>query len=453
MPGWRASTDGSRPIPSNEPSPDAAPAVVPAREFALDVYRVTAIVLVVFGHWLAAVLTYRNGQFGRQNALVELPWTQWLTWAFQVVPVFFVVAGYASALSWRRWQQSARGPRQRWLRQRLARVAGPTSAYVAVVVSVVAILSIVGVDASALAFGGWAVGMHLWFLAVYLGVVALTPALVAADRRWGLAVPVALAIAAATVDALSIGGEIPYVEWLNYLFCWVAIYQLGIAWHTGRLRGIRPVLLAVAAAIALAALVSWGPYPISMIDVPGAAVHNVEPPSLALLAFGAAQAGVVLLAAPLVNRVLGSPRWRRPLAVANQNVMMLYLWHMVPVIIVALVGYPGGLLPQPPIGSGAWWLARLQWLAILSLLTAVELALLWWQRARFAAPLPIVGTPLRPSWTEPLLLIGATAVAVALAGFAARGFAPGGSLPAIALLLFAAGAVLTAIGPREAAIR
>ena len=46
--------------------------------------------------------SYRDGEFGRDNPLVLLPWTQWLTWGFQVVPVFFAVAGYASAVSWSR---------------------------------------------------------------------------------------------------------------------------------------------------------------------------------------------------------------------------------------------------------------------------------------------------------------------------------------------------------------
>jgi hypothetical protein len=33
-------------------------------------------------------------------------------------------------------------------------------------------------------------------------------------------------------------------------------------------------------------------------------------------------------------------RWRRHLAAANKNVTARYLWQMVPVVVVALVGYP-----------------------------------------------------------------------------------------------------------------
>ena len=69
------------------------------RVIALDLYRSSAVVLVVIGHWLLSVMTYRDGEFGRENPLVLMPWTQWITWFFQVVPVFFAVAGYASAVA------------------------------------------------------------------------------------------------------------------------------------------------------------------------------------------------------------------------------------------------------------------------------------------------------------------------------------------------------------------
>lgn len=71
---------------------DDAMITSPPRELALDLYRSSAVVLVVIGHWLLSVMSYRDGQFGRDNPLVLMPWTQWVTWFFQVVPVFFAVA-------------------------------------------------------------------------------------------------------------------------------------------------------------------------------------------------------------------------------------------------------------------------------------------------------------------------------------------------------------------------
>lgn len=418
------------------------------RNHAADLYRVLALVMVVIGHWITAALTYRDGAFYRQNPLVELPWTQWLTWLFQVVPVFFVVAGYASAVSWGRLADD--GPsRQAWIRHRLTRPLGPTAVYVLIALLVVAGLAAVGVPGAELDFGAWAVAMHLWFLGIYVLVIALTPVAVSAHRRWGLWVPVALVIAVAAVDAATIGAGVPYLDWLNYLLPWAALYQLGIAWQDGALRARHEVPLAIASAAALVLLVTVGPYPISMIGVPGQTLNNTSPPNLALLALGLTQTGLVLAVAPVVNRALNSARAQRFLAVANDNVMALYLWHMVPVVIVALVGYPTGLLPQPEPGTAAWWWFRLAWVAILAVVAAVELLLLWRGRAFFAAPVPAVGVPV-PPWAGWVLMgTGTLAVAAALTKIAIDGFAPGGQLPIATAGWFAAGVALIALTPRD----
>lgn len=128
----------------------------------------------------------------------------------------------------------------------------------------------------------------------------------------------------------------------------------------------------------------------------------------------------------MLNRALRAARVERALSIANNNIMALYLWHMIPVVIVAIVGYPAGLLPQPPEGSAAWWLARLEWVAILSVVTAAEIALLWWARRIFAAPLPLLGVPLSERRAEPVMLTGAAMTAYALAVVAAEGFAQTG---------------------------
>jgi hypothetical protein len=194
-------------------------------------------------------------------------------------------------------------------------------------------------------------------------------------------------------------------------------------------------------------LLLWlGPYPVSMIGVPGQAMQNTEPPSLAMLAFGCAQAGLVISLAPTLNRALRGRAVQRLLARANSNVMALYLWHMIPVVIVAIVGYPVGLLPQPVEGSAEWWLVRLEWALVLSLVTAVELTLLWWGRSIFAAPLPSLSA-CRGRWAEPITLAGAALTAFGLAYLAAAGFAPYGSFAWPAAATFAVGVLLVAVAP------
>jgi hypothetical protein len=266
-------------------------------------------------------------------------------------------------------------------------------------------------------------------------------------------VPAALAVGVALVDVATLGAHLPYLGWLNYLLCWGVLYQLGIAWHDGLLAGSRPALLAAVSAITLALLIWLKIYPVSMIGVPGQTVDNTTPPNVALLAFGCAQTGLAMALAPALNRALRARPVRRLLTVANDNVMALYLWHMIPVVIVAIIGYPAGLLPQPTEGSAQWWLARLEWVAILSLVTAVELVLLWWGRRFFAAPLPRLGIPLAERWGEPVMLAGAAMAAYGLAFVAAAGFAPDGHLPVVTALVFAAGVMLVAICPKQVSPR
>jgi hypothetical protein len=418
-----------------------------ARNLAVDFYRVSGVVLIVLGHWLAGSVTYHDGSFGRQNPLVDQPWTQWLTWPFQAVPTFFLVAGYAGAVSWTRRRDTDGVSRQAWLRHRLARVLGPTTIYVGLVSAVVVALDLRRIAGSTLEYAGWAVAMHLWFLAVYLLVVSLTPVAIAAQRRWGLWVPGMLAAGVVVVDAVSLGGHLPQLGLLNYLLCWGAFYQLGIAWREGLLAGRRPALLLCGSAVALALLILLRLYPISMIGVPGQTLQNTDPPSTALLAFGCTQAALAMTLAPALNRPLRAGLFRRVLTTANSNVMALYLWHMIPVVIVAIVGYPAGLLPQPVEGTAEWWLARLEWVVILTLVTAVEMVLLYWGRGFFAAPLGMVGTPLTDRWSEPIMLAGAAMAAYGLYFIAAGGFAPDGHFPWLTGLIFAVGVLLVALRP------
>ena len=111
--------------------------------------------------------------------------------------------------------------------------------------------------------------------------------------------------------------------------------------------------MAAGGAALLAGLLTWGPFPVDMIGA-GERIGNTTPPSVALLAFAAAQAGLLLALEPAVSRLLTRPRLGRHVKNLNATVMTLYLWHMAPVIVIAVAFYPTGVMPQPAIGTAQW---------------------------------------------------------------------------------------------------
>ncbi|MGH3229869.1 MAG: hypothetical protein ACRDOA_15070 [Streptosporangiaceae bacterium] len=88
-----------------------------------------------------------------------------------------------------------------------------------------------GVGLAELAEAGWLVALQLWFLPVYLLLIALTPVMLAAHRRWGLMVPAVMAAAAGLVDVGVVGPHLHVIGYVNYLFVWGSIHQWGFAWQ------------------------------------------------------------------------------------------------------------------------------------------------------------------------------------------------------------------------------
>ena len=407
-----------------------------------DLLRVTAIGGVVYGHWLLTDVTYRNGQLSGLDALNYVGWGRWVTWLLHVMPVFFLVGGYVNALSWT--AHRARGQSwTRWARDRAMRLLWPTTVYLVVAVLAVAAARAAGASPAEIAEAGWLVALQLWFLPVYLLLIALTPLLLAAHRRWGLTVPAVMAAGAAAVDAAVLGPRLHVIGYGNYLLVWGSMHQWGFAWQDGRLTRPRwrPYALAACGAAALALLVTVGPFPVDMVGA-GERIGNTGPPSVALLAFAAAQARLVLAAEPVVSRLLLSrPRLWRGVSRLNTTVMTVYLWHMVPVIVIAAAFYPAGVLAQPPVGTGQWWELRPAWFALLTLvLAAVVMAVTWAERPMLRLP---AGLGPAGRWSPALLTLGFGAVMLGLTRLAIAGFAPGGRLPLLALTAYATGLTVT----------
>ena len=423
------------------------------RNSYVDLLRGASIAAVVVGHWLLTAIAYKSGKFDGIDAIAYVSWGSWVTLGLQVVPVFFLVGGYANALSWSR-RRAAGGSWTDWLRLRMRRLLGPTSTYLAVAAVAVAIGQVAGVDGGNLSQAAWALTFDLWFLAAYAVLLLLTPLLYDAHRRWGWRVPAAMGGAAVLIGAGVVEWRWHLVGWANYVLVWGTFHQLGFAWHDGAFTGrrLRAAALAVGSGAALGLLIGPGPYPVSMVGVPGARIQNPSPPSMALLAFGLTQAGIVLLAEPSLNRLLArSPTGRDVARRSAALAMPVYLWHMVPVVVVSVIAYPAGWFGQPPIGSGSWWVQRAVWIAVLSLVLAIVVALLAVAgrvRSRHAArpaDASSAGAAAVRGAYAVQLLAGVVLVSAALGRLAVQGLAPDGHVDLATLAVFAAGSMLVSV--------
>ena len=338
----------------------------PERNRYVDFLRALSIMAVVTGHWLvAAPAIAPDGTVSGGHLLGILPWTQWLTWGFQVMPLFFLVGGFSNGVSWAANQRAGRSFSD-WYGGRLQRLINPVMPLF-LVWSVFALSgTALGIERGVVKMAAQLALVPVWFLAVYLIVSAMVPLSHAAWRRWGMASFWGLVVGAVLVDYLSIAQHVPAVNWLNFLFVWLAIHQLGYAWSEGRFanRG-KALALGLGGLTVLSALVRFGPYPVAMIGVPGSELSNSMPPTLALLALGITQAGLALSLEVPMRRLLSRAGLWTATVLMNGMIMTVYLWHLTAFVLVVVAAWlmSGTGLHVAP-GSSAWWLSRPLWFAV-----------------------------------------------------------------------------------------
>lgn len=343
------------------------PSASPPRDLTVDALRAVAIVLVAVGHWLVVVPAFSEGRFDGVNALETVPLMRGLTWIFQVMPLFFVLGGYANAHSWRSARRKGAGYGD-WLRTRLVRLLRPSVAFVAVWVAIGALLRMAGTDPELVRLMAWLAVVPVWFLAVYVVIVAAAPLLLTLHERHGARVLVGLAVLATSVDVVRLGTDVDGVEWTNFFWVFLFAQQLGFFWADGSLHRNRWTSWALLAGglAALVALTQVGPYPVSMVGVPGEAVANNAPPTITLVALGIAQCGLALLLRASIARWVERPAVLRSVVGLNVNAMTMLLWHFTALILVAVVVLPLGIVPVHPDGSLAWWLGRIGAVLVMS---------------------------------------------------------------------------------------
>lgn len=393
----------------------------PGRDRFVDLVRAFSMVAVVVGHWLVADLTWTGQRIVEASALREVPAMWPLTWAVVVIPQFFFVGGFANRRSWEGTLRRGEGYAA-YLDRRVHRVLVPVGLYLAVIIPVGALVDALG-GLGVRAMGGLLL-QPLWFLGVYLWVVALVPLTLRAHVRFGWAVPVAMGVGVALLDLGRFGLGSDALGYPNALLVWLLMHQLGYHYVDGSLR--RPGVMLGAGLAATAVLVALPTYSATMVGVPGGEVGNMHPPTLAMTALGVAQIGAVLLARPFLVRWLERPALWGIVVGTNLSVVTLYSWHQAALALAARIVLPLGY-PHPTPGTPAWWVSHLLWLTIPGVVL-LGLVLLVGRAERGPAPEPAAPGPGRAALAAvAVVLLGLGLLALA-GSSATEPFARGQSL-------------------------
>jgi fucose 4-O-acetylase-like acetyltransferase len=401
---------------------DGTPA---GRDRYVDFLRVASIVTVVLGHWTITAVGRSGGGLAAGNVLATTPWLWLATWLLQVMPVFFVVGGFANMASWQAMERRGGGYVE-YLSGRMARLLRPVLAFVAVWLVLPLALHRLGLPGAQVELVSEVMGQPLWFLGVYLVVVALAPAMVRLHRRFRLWVPATLAVAAAVVDALRLAGGVEQVGHLNLLVVWTLVQQVGFFYADGTLTRLSGRALGGLGAAGLAGLVvltGTGAYPPSMVGLPGDE-SNMSPPTVCIVALVVWQVALVMLARRRVSAWLARRGpWTAVVALGSMA-MTLYLWHITAMVaLYGLVLAAGGPLPAP--GSAAWWASRPLWLALLAAaLTPMALVLSRLERPARAGRDAATGRTVEAPSGRLAVVLGLVLAALGLLGFTATGFTP-----------------------------
>lgn len=369
----------------------------------VDFLRAVSILFVIVGHWLitSAFFDGRTGNLKTVLALDVIPWTVWLTWVFQVMPIFFIVGGYSNAVSLESAAAKSLSYSQ-WLTGRLHRLLTPLLVLVVFWAALSLALGVSGIAPDTIALLSKVALIPTWFLAIYTMIVLLAPVTYAFWRRWRIASLLVYILLAALVDYAFFELELPALGWSNYFWVWLAVHHLGFAWYDGRIgRRLTLSSLALGSLGILYLLIHFGPYPIAMAGSPGDAISNTLPPKVTLVALGLFQFGLLLTIEKPMQRFLSRAAPWTMTIIINTMIMTVYLWHMtVLIFLVAVLYFAGGMGLEIEVGTSDWWTSRPLWLAVL-LTLLIPVALVLSPLERISAP---KDTPVPARWR---LILGA----------------------------------------------
>ena len=306
------------------PSPADVTAQTPAdRDRVIDVIRIASLLGVVVGHTVMATSMIRNHVLIWDNLLTSATLLQVLTWAFQIMPLFFFAGAAACVLSWR--PGASWGG---WLMRRCTRLYRPVFYYLVfwavVLVALRTILPVHVFDPVA----GVSIQL-LWFLGAYVLVLATTPLLYRITSAGRLAAGVAAVYAGvALVDFVRLhtsgAGPLTYVN----MAAWTIPGMFGVAYRRNLLSP-RAALRVGLVMLGVNVVLCWaGPYQVSLVGIGEQHLANMSPPSLLMAGHAIMLSALAICAAPAIARWAQRPRVWWLTVIGNSGAMTLYLWHI-----------------------------------------------------------------------------------------------------------------------------
>jgi len=343
-----------------------------SRDRYVDLLRVFSILVVVVGHWLMAVIYLDGDGLTGASALDTVPGLWLLTWVLQVMPLFFLVGGFSNLVAWRSIRKKELSYAD-FLRSRITRLMRPTLVFIGIWTGAAVIIRMVfPTSFDELKMATELLAKPLWFLAVYVMVVALAPLMLAVHERFGITALGFMLGAAGCVDALRIGFDIPGVGYLNFATVWLFAHQLGFFYADGTLASLSRrfyVGLAAASLGALALLTGSGIYSPSMVGMNTEAASNNSPPTVCLIFLTLWLTSAAMLVRPAAARWVQRRKVWTVVIAANSMIMTVFLWHLTAALVAVVILFPLGF-PQPPGGSALWWAWRPVWLVVLTVILA-----------------------------------------------------------------------------------
>lgn len=357
------------------------------RDLTLDLARVVCVLFVIVVHLVqVGIGPGPDGGLAASRPAEEQPWFNAATWVGQIMPLFFVVGGFASVTGWRSWTAKG-GHAAGFVRTRTLRLAQPALPLFIFFAVVLGVATAAGLPDQLVADAAIGAGSPLWFLAAYLLCQAAVPLLAACHARRPVLTLLTLAMGVVLVDAVRFSTGIPEIGLLNLLFVWPLIQQFGFWYADGWFDRRHPLsLVAIAAAcyLLLWPLTSLGPYSASMLG-------NLNPPTVPLVILGIAQACLLRLLKPVLARLMALRAMQGVVFVLGSRLMTIYLWHLP--VMLALTGVSlliPGAAPAP--ASPAWWWSRpILFIVVLGVLLALSLVLAKWEALGTLGRAPATG--------------------------------------------------------------